>query len=50
MKQESPDQQLRHEYYKVENKSLNKKIISQQRINLLRSINIIYNTYFKLYI
>ena len=40
MKQESLDQQLRQEYYKVENKSLNKKIISQKRnINLLRSIN-----------
>ena len=40
MKQESLDPHLRQEYYKVENKSLNKKIISQQRtINLLRSIN-----------
>ena len=40
MKQESLDPQLRQEYYTVENKSLNKKIISQQgAINLLRSIN-----------
>ena len=40
MKQESLDPQLRKENCKVENKSLNKKIISQQRtINILRLIN-----------